>query len=181
MKRESCDYTPGVSYKALEGTEQWTPVVRRKRTKLKVSERDSDSDSSGSEVDVLCSRLVEFHKKDGVPGLALTSIEEDLLYGRPLLSGLGPELLKLKFFGQAVTSCSRPSAASYNNNNTRKISSGWASLCSWHQLYSRVFVNSYITIIYTASGFSCIQGSLSQPEIIYQHTLNRYSCLVNII
>ena len=69
VKYESRDYTPGVSYKTLEGTEQWTPVVRRKRTKPKVSEEDSDSDSSGSEVDVSCSRLVEFHKKDGVPGL----------------------------------------------------------------------------------------------------------------
>ena len=69
VKYESCDYTPEVSYKTLEGNEQWTPVVRRKRTKLKVSEGDSDSDSSGSEVDVSCSRLVEFHKKDGVPGL----------------------------------------------------------------------------------------------------------------
>ena len=29
--------------------------------------------------------------------LALTSIEEDLLYGHPSLSGLGPELLKLRF------------------------------------------------------------------------------------
>ena len=69
MKYESRDYTPGVSYKTLEGNEQWTPVVRRKGTKLKVSEGDSDSDSSGSEVDVSCSRLIEFHKKDGVPGL----------------------------------------------------------------------------------------------------------------
>ena len=54
VKYESRDYTPGVSYKILEGKEQWTPVVRRKRTKLRVFEGDSDSDSSGSEVNVSC-------------------------------------------------------------------------------------------------------------------------------
>ena len=59
----------GVSCKILEGNEQWTHVVKRKRTKQRVHEADTDSDSSGSEVDVSCSRLVEFHKKDGVPGL----------------------------------------------------------------------------------------------------------------
>jgi hypothetical protein len=69
VKYESRDYIPGVSYKTLEGNEQWTPVVRRKRAKQRVCEADTDSDSSGSEVDVSCSRLVEFHKKDGVPGL----------------------------------------------------------------------------------------------------------------
>ena len=55
VKYESRNYTPGVSYKTLEGLEQWTPVVRRKRTKQRVH-TDTDSDSSGSEVDVSCSR-----------------------------------------------------------------------------------------------------------------------------
>ena len=70
VKYESRNYTPGVSYKTLEGLEQWTPVVRRKRTKQQVH-KDTDPDSSGSEVDVSCSRLVEFQKQDGVPGLKI--------------------------------------------------------------------------------------------------------------
>ena len=68
VKYDSCNYTPGVSYKTSQRKEQWTPIVRRKRTKQRLRD-DTDSDSSGSEVDVSCSRLVEFQKKDGVPGL----------------------------------------------------------------------------------------------------------------
>ena len=71
-----------------EGIEQWTPVVRKKKKiKQQVCEK-TDSESSGSEVDVSCSRLVEYQKKDGVPGLNIISIEKDLLCGHPLLSGL---------------------------------------------------------------------------------------------
>ena len=69
VKYESHNCTPGVSYKTLDGKKQWTPVVRRKRTKQRMRETDTDSDDSGSEVDVSCSRRVEFQKKDGVPGL----------------------------------------------------------------------------------------------------------------
>ena len=54
-------------------------------------ETDTDSDDSGSKVDVSCSRCVEFQVY-----LAWMSIEEDLLYGPPLLSRLGPEHLKLR-------------------------------------------------------------------------------------
>lgn len=68
VKYESRNYTPGVSYKTSQGKEQWTPVVRRKRTRQRVCD-DTDSESSRSEVDVSCSRRVEFQKKDGVPGL----------------------------------------------------------------------------------------------------------------
>ena len=56
---------PGVSYKTSAGKEQWTPVVRRKRIKQRVCE-DTDSDSSGSEIDVSCSRLMEYQKQNGV-------------------------------------------------------------------------------------------------------------------
>jgi hypothetical protein len=47
--------------------DQCTPIVRRKKAKQRVREADTDSGSSGSEVDVSCSRLVEFHQKDA-PG-----------------------------------------------------------------------------------------------------------------
>ena len=29
VQNESCNYVPGVSYKTLEGEEQWTPVIKR--------------------------------------------------------------------------------------------------------------------------------------------------------
>ena len=61
VKYERRNCMPGVSYKTLAGKEQWTPVVKRKRIKQRVCE-DTDSDSSGSEVDISCSRLVEYQK-----------------------------------------------------------------------------------------------------------------------
>ena len=36
----------------------------------------TDSDSSGSEVDVSCSRLVEYQKKDGVPSLSIKHLSK---------------------------------------------------------------------------------------------------------
>ena len=61
---------PGVSYKSVDGKDEWTPVIRRKRKTVKFY-RTSESESSGSdsEVDVSCSRKVEYEKRDGIPGL----------------------------------------------------------------------------------------------------------------
>ena len=54
----------------MDGKDEWTPVIRRKRKTLKLH-RTSESESSGSdsEVDVSCSRKVEYEKCDGIPGL----------------------------------------------------------------------------------------------------------------
>ena len=68
VKRESRNCTPGVSYKTLNGKKQWTPVVRRKKTKQRVCEMDTDTDDGGSELKwlhVSCARRVELQKKDG--------------------------------------------------------------------------------------------------------------------
>ena len=55
VKYESCNCTPGVSYRTSEGKEQWIPVIKRKWRKHRVC-KNTDSDSSGNEVDVSCSR-----------------------------------------------------------------------------------------------------------------------------
>ena len=75
VQYESRNYVPRVSYKTLEGEEQWTPVIKRKgRVKVRRSDEidpGSDSSDNGSDVDVSCSRLVEYEKREGVPGLKI--------------------------------------------------------------------------------------------------------------
>ena len=63
---------PGVSYKSVDGKDEWTPLMKRKRKTLKLY-RSSESQSSGSdsEVDVFCSRKVEYEKHDGIPRLSV--------------------------------------------------------------------------------------------------------------
>jgi hypothetical protein len=48
-------------------------VVRKRRIRKGRTggSSDSESDASGSEVDVSCSRLVEFEKREGTPGLMI--------------------------------------------------------------------------------------------------------------
>ena len=64
---------PGVSYRTEDGEEGWTPVIKKRRTRSKKSSRTSESgsDKSGSEIDVSCSRLVKYEKREGAPGLAI--------------------------------------------------------------------------------------------------------------
>ena len=71
VRYESRNYMPGVSYKSVDGKDEWTPVIRRKRKTVKLFRNCSESESSGSdsEVDVSCSRKVEYEKRDGIPGL----------------------------------------------------------------------------------------------------------------
>ena len=65
---------------------------------VRVSEGDTDSDSSGSEADVSCSRLVEFHKDWSTwPIYDIDMRTYNSIYGHALLSGLGPEHLKFRF------------------------------------------------------------------------------------
>ena len=78
---EMKDQVPGVRYTPPDGgDDKWTPVVKKTRGKkhLKSSEgcspidyTDLTSDSSSSELDVYCSRLVEYSIREGVPGLAI--------------------------------------------------------------------------------------------------------------
>ena len=71
IEYENRDFVPGVSYRTLDG-EGWTPVVKKKRIRLRwrtSGSSYSESDGSGNEVDVSCSRLVEFEKREGTPGL----------------------------------------------------------------------------------------------------------------
>ena len=74
---EMHDHHPGVKY-SLNGEEKWTPVKKRrckKRNQLNVtvtnSSFDDDSSSSSSELDVSCSRLVQYSEHDGTPGLSI--------------------------------------------------------------------------------------------------------------
>ena len=70
VRYESRDYIPGVSYKSVDGEEGWTPVIRRKRKTVKLRRSsESESSTSGSEVDVSCSRKVEYEKRNETPGL----------------------------------------------------------------------------------------------------------------
>jgi hypothetical protein len=59
---------PGVSYKSVDGEKGWTPVIRRKTVKLRRSS-ESESSTSGSEVDVSCSRKVEYEEHNEIPEL----------------------------------------------------------------------------------------------------------------
>ena len=58
---------PGVKYTKSE-TEDWTWVIKRSQRRKKPQTVDS-SDYSGSELDVSCSRKVEYTVHDGVPGV----------------------------------------------------------------------------------------------------------------
>ena len=66
---ECRDCVPGVSYKSADGRDEWTPVIRRKRRSV-MKNLESESSESDSEVDVSCSRKVEYEKRDGIPGLS---------------------------------------------------------------------------------------------------------------
>ena len=54
----------------MDGKDEWTPVVKRKRKATRVK-RSSESESSSSEVDVSCSRKVKYEKHEGIPGLKI--------------------------------------------------------------------------------------------------------------
>ena len=74
IEYDNCDFVPGVSYRILNGEEGWTPVVKKKRIRLRgrtSGSSDNESDGSGSEIDISCSRLVEFEKQEGIPGLMI--------------------------------------------------------------------------------------------------------------
>ena len=63
------DRVPGVKY-IRNGSEAWTPVVKRSRRKNHCP-NDSSSDTSGSELDVSCSRMVQYSVREGVPGVSI--------------------------------------------------------------------------------------------------------------
>ena len=72
---EMRDQVPGVRY-TKNGIEAWTPVVKRSRRKALKKQPDnstveSTSDSSGSELDVTCSRMVQYSVREGVPGVSV--------------------------------------------------------------------------------------------------------------
>ena len=73
IEYEYRDFVPGVSYRTIDGEEGWTPVVKKRRIRRgrTSGSSDSESDESGSEVDISCSRLVEFEKREGIPGLMI--------------------------------------------------------------------------------------------------------------
>ena len=56
IEYENRDFVPSVSYRILDG-EGWTPVVKKKRIRLRWTSGSSysESDGSGNEVDVSCS------------------------------------------------------------------------------------------------------------------------------
>ena len=64
---EKRDEVPGVNY-TLNGSETWTPVVKRKRRRSSAS---STGDSSSSDLDVSCSRKVQYQERNGAPGLSI--------------------------------------------------------------------------------------------------------------
>ena len=64
---EKRDEVPGVNY-TLNGSETWTPVVKRKRRRSSASSTD---ESSSSELDVSCSREVQYQERNGAPGLSI--------------------------------------------------------------------------------------------------------------
>ena len=59
-----------MSYKSVDGEERWMPVIRRKRKSVMLHiSSESEISRSGSEVDVSCSRKVEYEKCNEIPGL----------------------------------------------------------------------------------------------------------------
>ena len=73
---EMRDCIPGVKY-MKNGTQDWTPVVKRSRRRKKSdyvpsgSCNSSSSDTSESELDVSCSRKVEYDVREGIPGVTI--------------------------------------------------------------------------------------------------------------
>ena len=71
---EMRDRIPRVKY-MKNGTEGWTPVVKRSRRR-KMPNNDSgtcnsSSDTSESELDVSYSRMVQYSVRDGIPGVSI--------------------------------------------------------------------------------------------------------------
>ena len=64
---EKRDEVPGVNY-TLNGSETWTPVVRKRR---RSSASSTGASSSSSELDVSCSRKVQYQERNGAPGLSI--------------------------------------------------------------------------------------------------------------
>ena len=58
-----------MSYKTRDGKEEWTPVVKKKQTARRCESSESDSD--GSKMDVSCSRLVRYEKRNVTQGLTV--------------------------------------------------------------------------------------------------------------
>ena len=50
-------------------SETWTPVVKRKRRRSSAS--STGASSSSSELDVSCSRKVQYQERNGAPGLSI--------------------------------------------------------------------------------------------------------------
>ena len=70
---EMRDRIPGVKY-TKNGSEDWTPVVKRSQRKKSSDHQcpdNSSSDTSGSELDVSCSRMVQYSVREGVPGVSI--------------------------------------------------------------------------------------------------------------
>ena len=70
-ERREC--VPGVSCRTEGGEEGWIPVVKKRRTRSRKSNRSSESgsDESGNKIDVSCSRIVKYEKQEGAPGLTI--------------------------------------------------------------------------------------------------------------
>ena len=70
---EMRDRIPGVKY-TKNGNKEWTPVVKRSHRKRRfdhASDNSESSDTSGSELDVSCSRKVQYSVRVGVPGVSI--------------------------------------------------------------------------------------------------------------
>ena len=70
---EMKDRIPSVKY-TKNGDEEWTPVVKRSHRKRRfdhASDNSESSDTSGSELDVSCSRKVQYSVREGVPGVSI--------------------------------------------------------------------------------------------------------------
>ena len=69
VEYEDHECVPGVNYTTLDGKEGWTPVIKKRRRTARVNRSsESESDESANEIDVSCSRLVKYEKREGIPG-----------------------------------------------------------------------------------------------------------------
>ena len=74
VKFEERNSVAGISCLTKEGKFKWTPVKRRIRKKNRETAGSQDvsiSSDSGGELDLSCSRLIEYENLDGVHGLAI--------------------------------------------------------------------------------------------------------------
>ena len=72
VEYEDHECVPGVNYTTLDGKEGWTPVIKKRRRTARVNRSsESESDESANEIDVSCSRLVKYEKREGIPGLKI--------------------------------------------------------------------------------------------------------------